>query len=152
LPEIYAGLAPKRESFTPNNIDREGYRSDFKVVIPKKLKQAVITALLVGIGLEFPDLRFLWLAILFYFGPVILFDWPDTPKKRSERRYFEADNAAMAKADAELIAFIADRLGLPKERVSEAYPHAERTIARRKERSERYRRRNAEVKRLLSRS
>jgi hypothetical protein len=152
LPKIYATLAPKHESFTPNNTDREGFSSDLRVAIPKKLKQAAITALLVYIGLEVPDLRFLWLAILFYFGPVILFDWPDTPKTRSERRYFEADSAAVAQADAQLVAFIAGRLGLPKERVNDAYPHAERTLARRRERSERYRRQNAELKRLLSRS
>jgi len=150
LPKCYAALAPKRESFTPNNTDREGFSSDLRVAIPKKLKQAAITALLVWIGLEVPDFRFLWVAILFYFGPVILFDWPDTPKARSERRYFEADSAAMAQADAQLIASIADRLGLPKERVSDAYPDAETTLARRRERSERYRRRNAELKRLRS--
>jgi len=110
------------------------------------------TRVLVWIGVEFPALRFLWLAIMFYFGPVILFDWPDTPKTRAERRYFEADAAAKTQADAQLIEFMADRLVVSKERVAEAYPDAERTIARRKERSDRYRRRNAELKRWLSRS
>lgn len=88
----------------------------------------------------------------FYFGPVILFDWPDTPKKRAEGRYFEAEANARKEADIQLIQFIADRLGMPNERVAEAYPDAERTVARRMERSDRYRRRNAELKRWLSRS
>jgi group I intron endonuclease len=150
LPKFYDALAPERESFTPNTTDRKGFSSDLRVALAKKLKQAAITALLVWIGLEIPGLRLVWVAILFYFGPAILFDWPDTPKARSERRYFEAESAAMAQAEVQLIAFIADRLGLPIERVSDAYPHAERTLARRRERSDRYRRRNAELKRLRS--
>ncbi len=150
LPSIYGRLAPERRNFTPNNLDREGFRSDLKLTLLRKFKQAAITGVLVWIGVEFPALRFLWLAIMFYFGPVILFDWPDTLKTRAERRYFEADAAAKTQANAQLIEFIADWLGISKERVTEAYPDAEKTIARRKERSEQYRRRNAQLKRWLS--
>jgi hypothetical protein len=150
LPAIYARLEPERQDFTPNVLDKEGFRSDLKPTLIRKFKQVTITALLVWTGVEFPSFRFLWLAIMFYFGPVILFDWPDTPKKRAEGRYFEAEANARKEADIQLIRFIADRLGMPSERVAQAYPDAERTIARRMERSDRYRRRNAELKRWRS--
>ena len=147
LRKIYAHLAPERQDFTPNNLDREGFRSDLKLTLLRKVKQVAITGLLVWIGVEFPALQFLWLAIMFYFGPVILFDWPDTPKKRAEWRYVEAEAAAKTQADAQLIQLIADSLGMSKKRVTAAYPDTERTIAKRKERSEHFRRRNAQSKR-----
>ncbi len=150
LPSIYAQLAPEHQNFMPNDLDRQGFRSDLRSKLWRKLTQIAITAALLFIGLELPFLSFVWIAIPFYFVPVILFDWPETTRSRANRRYLRAEAIARETAEADLIQFIAGRLGIPRERVAEAYPEAGKTVARRKERSDRYRRLNAELKRLTS--
>jgi hypothetical protein len=147
LPTIYARLAPDRQDFAPTDADKRGFTSDLRLLRLRKLKQAATAAALVGIGIELPFLQFLWLAVILYFLPVMLFNWPESPKKRAERRYFRAASDARTKAEFELIQFIANRLGIPEQRVTEAYPEAPKIIIRRKERADRYRRLNAGVKR-----
>jgi hypothetical protein len=140
LPIIYARLAPKREDFTPNDTDRQAFRTALRRSLSRKVKQAAISGALVWAGIAIPNLRFIWLAVIFYFLPVMLFNWPDSPTRRADRRYFEVEASAEEKAKHELIQFIAGRLGLPEAHVATAYPDAPKVIAKRKELSKRYRR------------
>lgn len=139
---IYERSAPKREDFIPNDLDRQGFNADLQIALSRKIVQIAIGSLLAYVGALFPSTRLLWAALLFYPGIAVLFSWPRSPKQRAEWRYLQAEVDAKQHADAAMIQLIASRLSKPPQRIAEVYPLAEKTISRRRERSEYYRRRN----------
>ena len=142
-PIIYAKVAPKPITPEPNDSDRKAFDADLLVILRRKLALMFGTGFLLWIGQTFPNLQFLWIALIFI-GPVVLFQWPPSVKTRAAARaraqYNAADFKARAACDEQIILALGRRLGIPVTTVRKYYELTPFIIARRERLREKYRR------------
>ena len=149
---LYAPLAPRKLSYTPNSADLVAYNgeiNDYKARLKasrfKKLKYAAIAVVLAILGTG-PGMGVMWIGVavfaLLAFGesPGAA---PDSPQMRADSRaesdYANAVAEAGCKANALLIRQLADEFGLPEATIAAAYRDAPRIVRERNELREKFR-------------
>lgn len=145
LPNIYERIKPIESDFFANNEDHKEYKKELKLAILNKSMLLIFCVMILIFSYLIPLFSILYVIMIFLIFSII-FDWPDTPKKKAKQRYCHAQLIAKNKADEMMIKTLSARLGLPEEKIMKSYPLSEKVFEERKRKRDFYIRKNGRWK------